>query len=264
MSTCYYCGGAIEFRYVGLDCIPFHLDGPCTRSSSRTGATHGRYSPSILPISESAHGTPITLFASFTDPNATCPVCGARVFYYESPYGGRVFFDQLGPPWPKHPCTDSELTGYRYRWESRPVFIDSPDPPPHTKTTIPKVAGATVYQWQTDGWTPCHAYPVHVPNVGRCLRLDNFAQSATARAAPRYFFVHPTDSKLERPTGKFTICSQLFTNFQPFLDALDLGLLFVRHVSGSRHILSTVEISRDHQVQVLETELTEIQIKNDG
>jgi hypothetical protein len=46
--------------------------------------------------------------ASFVNPNAICPVCGASVFYYQSPNGGRVFFDELGPPWPKHPCTTSE------------------------------------------------------------------------------------------------------------------------------------------------------------
>jgi hypothetical protein len=34
-------------------------------------------------------------------------VCGAAVFFYQSPYNGRVFFDALGPPWPKHPCTDN-------------------------------------------------------------------------------------------------------------------------------------------------------------
>lgn len=44
---------------------------------------------------------------SFTCPNACCPVCGALVFFYKSPDGGRVFFDELGPPWPKHPCTNS-------------------------------------------------------------------------------------------------------------------------------------------------------------
>lgn len=46
-----------------------------------------------------------TLF-SYTNPNAHCPVCGAPVFFYRSPYDGRVFFDELGPPWPKHGCTD--------------------------------------------------------------------------------------------------------------------------------------------------------------
>jgi len=47
------------------------------------------------------------LLIGATHPNAHCPVCGAKVFFYESPYGGRVFFDDLGPPWPKHPCTSS-------------------------------------------------------------------------------------------------------------------------------------------------------------
>lgn len=43
---------------------------------------------------------------TFTTPNARCPVCRAEVFFYQSPHGGRVFFDEIGPPWPKHPCTD--------------------------------------------------------------------------------------------------------------------------------------------------------------
>lgn len=46
------------------------------------------------------------LWLGFTNPNAKCPVCGASVYFYASPNGGRVFFDELGPPWPKHPCTD--------------------------------------------------------------------------------------------------------------------------------------------------------------
>lgn len=46
-------------------------------------------------------------YNSFVIPNALCPVCGAQVFYYQSPFGGRVFFDELQPPWPKHPCTDN-------------------------------------------------------------------------------------------------------------------------------------------------------------
>lgn len=50
-------------------------------------------------------------YDSFTIPNASCPVCGDPVFFYQSPYGGRVFFDELGPPWPKHPCTDTGTSG---------------------------------------------------------------------------------------------------------------------------------------------------------
>jgi len=34
-------------------------------------------------------------------------VCGEDVFYYQNEFGSRVYFDELGPPWPKHPCTDN-------------------------------------------------------------------------------------------------------------------------------------------------------------
>lgn len=44
---------------------------------------------------------------SYTNPNAHCPRCGALVFFYRSPEGGSVYFDDLGPPWPKHPCMDT-------------------------------------------------------------------------------------------------------------------------------------------------------------
>lgn len=43
--------------------------------------------------------------------NAACPVCGAMVFFYSNSYGSRVYFDDLGPPWPKHPCTDTRQSG---------------------------------------------------------------------------------------------------------------------------------------------------------
>lgn len=43
---------------------------------------------------------------SYINPNALCPICKARVYYYENHFGSRVFFDDLGWPWPKHPCTD--------------------------------------------------------------------------------------------------------------------------------------------------------------
>ncbi len=53
-------------------------------------------------------GTTSLLSGGYVNPNSKCPVCGAPVYYYESPEGGRVFFDSLGPPWPKHPCTSND------------------------------------------------------------------------------------------------------------------------------------------------------------
>ncbi len=59
--------------------------------------------------------------ACFVNPNATCPECGALVYYYENLYGSRVFFDDLGPPWPKHPCTDKAGRDLR-NWVTKPTI----------------------------------------------------------------------------------------------------------------------------------------------
>jgi hypothetical protein len=45
----------------------------------------------------------------YINPNADCPVCGAPVFFFQNTSGSRVYFDELGPPWPKHPCTDHPI-----------------------------------------------------------------------------------------------------------------------------------------------------------
>ena len=45
---------------------------------------------------------------TYTTPNARCPSCYKWVYFYQSPNGGRVFFDELGGDWPKHPCTDTK------------------------------------------------------------------------------------------------------------------------------------------------------------
>ena len=68
---------------------------------------------------------------AYTTPNASCPVCGAAVYFYQSEAGGRVFFDELGPPWYKHPCTDSVLKPISFAVPSiakggwHPILIES-------------------------------------------------------------------------------------------------------------------------------------------
>ena len=74
---------------------------------------------------------------TYTDPNAFCPVCGASVFFYASPFGGRVFFDELGPPWPKHPCTDNgRLSAFRE----------------YSVRTVGNAAKTPI--WKRNGWMP--------------------------------------------------------------------------------------------------------------
>lgn len=75
-------------------------------------------------------------YVRYVNPNAHCPVCFSPVFFLQSESGGRVFFDQLGPPWPKHPCTSQDAyTVYR---DLRPTLG----------------ARRVEYSWQVDGWSP--------------------------------------------------------------------------------------------------------------
>ena len=93
----------------------------------RTGSTDSFYCydfPRIRPA-----------YAGYVNPNARCPVCGDVVFFYQSPDGGRVFFDELGPPWPKHPCTDRE---------SVPARVGS----------FVKVPMENSPSWKREGWDP--------------------------------------------------------------------------------------------------------------
>lgn len=71
-------------------------------------------------------------YDSYVNPNAICPVCGASVYFYQSSYGGRVYFDELGPPWPKHPCTIDE---YKIPDFNRSENVNTP-------------------QWIKHGWKP--------------------------------------------------------------------------------------------------------------
>lgn len=59
---------------------------------------------------------------SITSPNARCPVCGDQVYFYRSSDGGSVYFDELGPPWPKHPCMDN---GQEFRGDTLSFFADN-------------------------------------------------------------------------------------------------------------------------------------------
>jgi len=66
-----------------------------------------------------------TTVASYVNPNAHCPVCGAEVFFYRSPYNGRVYFDELGWPWPKHGCTDTSSVPRGAAPRREPAWIEA-------------------------------------------------------------------------------------------------------------------------------------------
>ena len=80
-------------------------------------------------------------YETVTNPNARCPVCRVPVFFYQSPDGGRVFFDSPGPPWPKHPCTSNDApSSSRLRSVEATLGIGD--------------AAPLQFAWEAEGWMP--------------------------------------------------------------------------------------------------------------
>lgn len=79
---------------------------------------------------------------SFTIPNIRCKCCGDEIFFYQSPYGGKVFFNELGHPWEKHccepECCAKKIENIPYKILDKYRIIESPKEP----------------LWEKEGWIP--------------------------------------------------------------------------------------------------------------
>jgi hypothetical protein len=89
----------------------------------------------------------LAYYESYVNPFAKCPRCRLPVFFFQAANGGRVFFDDLGHPWPKHPCTDRSL-------DHLPVEIDR---------LQGRVSAAVTPTWEKEGWSPFLLTGAYVP-----------------------------------------------------------------------------------------------------
>ena len=55
-----------------------------------------------------------------------CPHCGSHVYYYTSEHDSKVFFDDVGYPWPKHECTNYTMTDEEFEsfFPQLPILSD--------------------------------------------------------------------------------------------------------------------------------------------
>lgn len=90
MSNCRDCGQEISFRYINGVCTPIHDAGHCD-------------------------GWPVDEDAVKKAQHTKCRHCGPMVWFVRN-NGGFWWFDQLGIPWPKHPC---------FKGQSKPVNTQS-------------------------------------------------------------------------------------------------------------------------------------------
>lgn len=79
------------------------------RSQGISQVEYTAYQESLRQLQEV--GADGSATSAYTKPNAKCPVCGQSVFFYQNRWGSRVYFDDLGQPWPKHPCMDIPAVG---------------------------------------------------------------------------------------------------------------------------------------------------------
>lgn len=104
-------------------------------------------------------GTTSRLAGGWVNPNASCPVCGASVYYYQSASGGRVFFDELGPPWPKHPCTSGTT------YISNPAQASAKDSP-HIET------------WSNNSWRPLTSVAIYLtPGAEKIYKITGLHEN---------------------------------------------------------------------------------------
>jgi hypothetical protein len=119
-------GGVVKKHFRNGSWISSHYrSGSDISNESASSPSCSVYSYGVAKIEQN--------YYSFVNPNASCPVCRKPVYFYQSEFDGRVFFDELGPPWSKHPCTDSSSIPQRL---------------------VSNVNVGIEYKWQSENWTP--------------------------------------------------------------------------------------------------------------
>jgi hypothetical protein len=92
-----------------------------------SGGGGGGYQATVVPAPLPTAGTRSTWDSGDFCRPSSCPICGADVFFVRH-NGGSVWFDELGPPWPKHACFDDEYDGSRLRRTLREESRENPHP----------------------------------------------------------------------------------------------------------------------------------------
>lgn len=177
---------------------------------------------------------PFVTYPSYVNPNARCPVCGADVYFYQSPYGGRVFFDDLGPPWPKHPCTDNPVVRHHFSSaESRARFLINTKPQPaesdspteeRKETAVvgapTPVAPPRLVEWVAEGWMPFIVSQIANRRIGIEAEGKLFVSAGGEFLAFRIIQTSP-DVRFYRKQRQLQIGFSLIQNSSPVLGALN-------------------------------------------
>lgn len=265
MATCYYCGEEIEFFHDGFRAIPVHPSGFCSgRSGGYSSGGHYGGLPTIRSTDDGQYFQfPFVTYPSYVNPNARCPVCGVEVYFYQSPYGGRVFFDDLGPPWPKHPCTDNPVVRHHFSSaESRARFLISTKTEPaksgsqtEERKEATAVAPSTptgpsrLAEWVEAGWMPFVVSQIATRRIGIEAEGKLFMSAGSEPIAFRIIQTSP-DARFYRKQGQLQIGFSLIQNANPVLSALNECPILLKKDPDLEHLtLSTFILTRNIEVE---------------
>ncbi|MDA1274569.1 MAG: hypothetical protein O2960_11040 [Verrucomicrobia bacterium] len=263
MASCYHCGEEIEFINNGFGAIPIHPSGSCSGRGGGYGG--GRSYSSFRSTSDGeVFEFPFITYPSYVNPNARCPVCGASVYFYQSPYGGRVFFDELGPPWPKHPCTDNPVVRHHFSSaegrarflvgattqpresdsdgseRKEPAAVETPAP----VTTLPRLAA-----WAEAGWMPFVVTRIVSRPIGIEAEGKLFVSAGNESVGFRIVQAS-ADARFSRTQGQLRIGFSLVQNTSPILSALNECPILLKKDPDLEHLtLSSFILTRDGEVE---------------
>jgi len=262
MATCYKCGGEIEFYHNGFNAVPIHLSGSCSgggRSSGYGGSSHW-----VERETESGQRFVFNWveYPSYVNPNAHCPVCGADVYFYQSPYGGRVYFDELGPPWPKHPCTSGDdLSVQRIvrdfqledlfpkseqqHLEANAPQLDSTQESKSVATTEAKKANVEIPEWRKAGWSPLLL--TKAESSGNGIIIDGNELEDDSKIEHKFQQTNIQDTFHEK-RDDLVISYSMTMNPRRLISALIENVVFIRKISETIFEFSTVVITKDDEM----------------
>ncbi len=257
MAFCYHCGEEIEFINNGFGAIPIHRSGSCSGRSGGYGGGRGCSSFRSTNNGE-VFEFPFITYPSYVNPNATCPVCGASVYFYQSPYGGRVFFDELGPPWPKHPCTDNPIVRHQFSSaegrarilvaaasKSEKLDSETASPEPRVTDALPSRIAA----WLEAGWMPFIVTKIISRPIGIEAEGKLFVSAENESISFRIIQTS-ADARFYRTQGKLRIGFSLVQNTSPVMSVLnECPILLKKDPDLQRLILSSFILTRDGEVE---------------
>jgi hypothetical protein len=175
-----------------------------------------------------------------------------------------VFFDELGPPWPKHPCTDNPVVRHHFSSaENRARFLIGATPQPkesgsesgeHKEPASVETPAALAIPprlaaWAAAGWMPFVVTRIVPRSIGIEAEGKLFASAGSESVAFRIVQTS-ANTRFYRTQGQLRIGFSLVQNTSPILSALNECPILLRKDPDLEHLtLSSFILTRDGEVE---------------